>query len=132
ANSIAAGTLAGSLLLLTPFWQMFSRVCLMDVPATAFAILALVMVVFDAGLERWRTPIAFGVFSAFSILAKSVVGTLPLAALGLYYLLSPRESRPPFTRVATAFLVGVAIAGPWHIYQAWVHPRWFWADYVQV
>jgi hypothetical protein len=132
ARSVAAGALAASFLLLTPFWQMFSRVCLTDVPAAVFATLALVAVAFDPRLKRARTPVAFGALGAASILTKSVAGTLPFAALALYYLLSPRESRPPLARIAAAFLVAAALVSPWHIYQACIHPRWFWADYVQV
>ena len=132
ARSVAAGALAAAFLLFTPFWQMFSRVCLTDVPAAVFATLALAAVASDPRLERARTPVAFGAFGAASILTKSVAGALPLAALALYYLLSPRESRPPLSRIAAAFLVAAALVSPWHIYQACIHPRWFWADYVQV
>jgi hypothetical protein len=132
AGSVAAGALAASFLLLTPFWQILSRLCLTDVPAAAFATLALAAVAFDPRFERARTPVAFGALGAASILAKSVAGDLPFAALAMYYLLSPRESRPPLARVALAFLVAAAVASPWHIYQAWIHPQWFWADYVQV
>jgi len=132
ARSVAAGALAAGFLLLTPFWQMFSRVCLTDIPAAAFATLALVAVACDPQFKNARTPVAFGALGAASILAKSVAGALPFAALAMYYLLSPRTSRPPLARIALAFLVGAAVVIPWHIYQAWIHPRWFWADYVQV
>lgn len=130
--SVAAGALAAGLLLLSPFWQILSRVCLTDIPAAAFATLALTAVAVDTRFQRAYTPFAFGAFGAASILAKSVAGVLPFAALAIYWLLLPRVSRPPLARVAAAFLVAAVIALPWHIYQAWIHPQWFWADYVQV
>jgi len=132
ARSLAAGALAACFLLLTPFWQMFSRICLTDIPAAAFATVALVAVAFDSRLERARTPVAFGALGAASILTKSVAGALPFAALAMYWMLSPRDARPPLARIAAAFLVAAAVVSPWHVYQACVHPRWFWADYVQV
>jgi 4-amino-4-deoxy-L-arabinose transferase-like glycosyltransferase len=132
AHSVAAGALAASFLLFTPFWQIFSRVCLTDVPAVVFGTIALAAVVFDPRLERARTAVAFGTFCAASILTKSVAGALPLAALALYSLLSAGESRPPLSRIAAAFLVAAALVSPWHIYQACIRPHWFWADYVQV
>jgi hypothetical protein len=132
ARSAVAGALAAGFLLLTPFWQILSRVCLTDVPAAAFATLALVAVVFDPQFKRARTPLAFGALGAASILTKSVAGVLPFVALAMYYVLSPRESRPALARIAVACLIAAALAAPWHIYQAWTHPRWFWADYVQV
>ncbi len=132
ARSLAAGVLAAGFLLLTPFWQMFSRVCLTDVPAAACAAMALAAVACDPRFERRLTPVAFGVLGGAAILAKSVAGILPFAALVLYFFWLPRESRPPLSRMAAAFLVAAAVVSPWHIYQALVHPRWFWADYVQV
>ena len=132
AGSAVAGVLAAGFLLLTPFWQILSRICLTDIPAAAFATLALVAVVFDPQFKHARTPVAFGALGAASVLTKSVAGALPFATLAMYYLLSPRDSRPPLTRLAAAFAVAAAIAAPWHIYQASIHPRWFWADYVQV
>ena len=131
-DSEPAGVLASGLLLLTPFWQVFSRVCLIDIPAASLATLALVAVTLDPRFECRRTPIAFGILGGASILAKSVAGTLPFLTLLLYYFVVRREFRPPVRRLVTAFLVAVAIAAPWHIYQASAHPRWFWADYVQV
>jgi 4-amino-4-deoxy-L-arabinose transferase-like glycosyltransferase len=132
ARSVAAGVLASGFLLLTPFWEMYSRVCLTDIPVAAFATLALAAVAFDPRFQSTLTPAAFGAFGAASILSKSVAGALPFAALAMYYLLLPRESRPPLMRVAAAFGIAAALVLPWHIYQASVHPRWFWADYVQV
>ncbi|MGD0361633.1 MAG: glycosyltransferase family 39 protein [Bryobacteraceae bacterium] len=132
ARSLAAGVLAAGFLLLTPFWQMFSRVCLTDVPAAAGAAMALAAVALDPRFERRLTPAAFGVLAGAAILAKSVAGLLPFAALVLYFFWLPREWRPPLSRIAAAFLLAAAVVSPWHIYQAVAHPRWFWADYVQV
>ena len=77
ARSFKAAVLAAGLLLLTPFWQIFSRVCLTDMPAAAFATLALTALAFDPLLQNRRTALAFGALGGASILAKSVAGVLP-------------------------------------------------------
>ena len=128
----AAGVLAAGLLLLSPFWQSFSRVCLTDVPAAALGAIALAAAALDPRLEHRRTAIVFGAAAGAAILTKSIVGVLPAAALGLYCLLAGREWRPRFTGLLTTALVLAAVVLPWHLYQALVHPQWFWADYVQV
>jgi 4-amino-4-deoxy-L-arabinose transferase-like glycosyltransferase len=132
AGTAAGGALAAGLLLLSPFWQMFSRVCLTDIPSSAFGVMALTAAASDPRLERRRTAIIFGAAAGASILAKSIAGVLPLAALALYALLSARESRPRFSALLTACLTAAVIALPWHLYQLLIHPRWFWAEYVQL
>jgi hypothetical protein len=132
AGSTTAGVLASGLLLLSPFWQMFSRVCLTDVPAAAFAAIALAGAALDPRLEHRRTVMLFGAAAGASILTKSIVGVLPVAALGMYCVLAGRELRPPFSGLLATGLVLASVVIPWHLYQAVVHPQWFWADYVQV
>ena len=131
-GGLAAGALGAGLLLFSPFWQIYSRVCLTDIPAAAFSILAMATAAGDAGFERRRTPLLFGTAVGASILAKSIAGVLPLLALGLYWLLLPRPERPPVRRLAAACGISAMFVIPWHLYQGLVHPRWFWADYVQV
>jgi hypothetical protein len=132
ARSVAAGILASAILLLSPFWQTFSRLCYTDVLASSSALLALQAVAFDPRLDRHRTRIAFGVFASASILAKSIGGLLPFAALVLYLILIPREGRPRLAALAETLLIALLVLIPWHLYEAIVHPKWFWADYVQV
>jgi hypothetical protein len=132
ARSLACGVLAGGIMLCSPFWQIFSRLCLTDVLASSLGALALVGVAFDPQLSRVRTRAMFGFFGAASILAKSVAGVLPFAALLLYFAILPRERRPSLASLGWVLLAAAAVLAPWHIYQALVHPQWFWADYVQV
>jgi hypothetical protein len=132
ARSATAGVLASGLLLLSPFWQTFSRLCYTDILASSFGILALACVGCDPQLlSRW-TRLGAGAFGAGAILSKSVAGFLPLAALLLYYIALPGERRPRFSSIREVILALFVVAAPWHIYQLLVHPRWFWADYVQL
>jgi len=132
ARSLAAGVLAAGILVLSPFWQTFSRLCYTDVLASSFTALALVGVAFDPQIDNLRTRIAFGGLGAASVLTKSVTGALPFVVLLLYCLASPREHRPRSASIVEVMLTAAVILAPWHIYQAVVHPQWFWADYVQV
>jgi len=132
ARSVGAGILASAVLLFSPFWQTFSRLCYTDVLASSSALLALLAVAFDPRMERHRTCIAFAVFASASILAKSIGGLLPFAALVLYFMLLPKDGRPRLAALFETLLIGGLVLIPWHLYEAVVHPKWFWADYVQV
>ena len=132
ARSITAGVLASAVLVLSPFWQMFSRVCYTDILASSFGILTLACVAADPQLLARRTRVAVGVFGAAAILSKSIAGLLPLAVLILYYIVLPGGRRPRLPSILEALFVLFAVAAPWHIYQLLVHPQWFWADYVQL
>src|SRR5579864_8513475 len=50
ARSVTAGVLAAGVLLCSPFWQTFSRLCFTDVLYTSFAALALAGAAFDPAL----------------------------------------------------------------------------------
>ncbi len=67
-----------------------------------------------------------------SILAKSIGGLLPFAALVLYVVLIPGEERPKLGALAETLLIAGLVLIPWHLYEALVYPKWFWADYVEV
>jgi hypothetical protein len=132
ARSLSSGFLAAGVLLCSPLWQTFSRLCYTDVPASACAALALIAVVLDPQLLKARTWIAFGCFGAASVLAKSVAGALPFAALALYCIAVEKEQKPRLANVAKAVLTAAVLLAPWYIYQALLHPQWFWADHIQV
>ena len=123
-GALGPGVLAFALLLASPFWQTFSRLCYTDIFGATGCILSLVFVAFDPGLERRSTRFAFGFFAAVAVLAKSVVGGIPVLALLLF--------RPPVRRLMEGVGWLALFAAPWHVYQLVVHPQWFWADYVQV
>ncbi|MGA2181407.1 MAG: amidohydrolase family protein [Bryobacteraceae bacterium] len=132
ARGAGAGILAAGLLLSSPFWQIFSRLCYTDIPSSACALLAMTAVAIDPHLDRRATPVLFGALGALSILAKSIAGLFPFAALALFWILLPSERRPRFTRLAIAGFAAFIVAAPWFLYQAFVHPQWLWADHVQV
>jgi hypothetical protein len=131
ARSIAAGALAAGLLLLSPFWQMFSRLCLTDVPASTFAAVALAGVAFDPRLIHRRTRVAFGLMGAASVLTKSAAGLLPFATVLLFWAALSRQRRPRIANIAESVFFGAALVAPWYIYQGLVHPRWLWIDHVK-
>jgi len=131
AGSLFSGLLAAGFLLLSPVWQAFSRLCYTDVLSSGFAALALMGVALDPQLEKRTTRILCGAFAGAAILAKSVAGVIPFAAVFLYWLLIEKPRRPRFSRIAEVALSGAVVAAPWHVYEAFAYPRWFWADYVQ-
>jgi hypothetical protein len=131
ARSTTAGALAGGVLFLSPFWQMFSRLCLTDIPASSFATLALTGVAFDPRLVHRRTRVAFAVMGAASVLTKSAAGLLPFATLFLFWAAVSRERRPKIASIAECAFLGAILVAPWYIYQGFVHPKWLWVDNVK-
>jgi 4-amino-4-deoxy-L-arabinose transferase-like glycosyltransferase len=132
ARSLAAGALAASLLLLDPLWRTLSRLCYTDVLSATLNTLAGATLALDPRIGRLRSAFLFGTFAGASILTKSVAGVLPFVYLALYCALVPQGSRPPLKRFAQALLAAFVVAAPWHLYQWWAHPQWFYADYIQV
>lgn len=131
-HSMGAGILAAGLLLLSPFWQILSRLCYTDIPASAFGVLALTCVAFDLRLERRRTRIAAGLFAGAAVLAKGPAGVLPVAALVVWWIVLPLRLRPRLIAMGELLAVLCFAAAPWYIYQLSMHPHWFRADMVQL
>ena len=132
ARSTVSGVLAAAVLLMSPFWQIYSRLCYTDILASSCGVAALATIACDSGLLSRTTRVGAGIFIAAGILSKSVAGLLPFIVLVAYYIALPRERRPRFSSILEVGLVSFLVAAPWHIYQLVVHPRWFWADYVQL
>jgi hypothetical protein len=131
-RSIAAGICAAGLLLMSPFWQTLSRLCYTDVLAGSFVALALTAVALDPQAGRRSSRVIFGLCAAAAVLSKSVAGVLPLLILFAYVLLLLAKQKPSFSSMLEMVLIFLAAAAPWHIYQLVVHPKWFFADYVQL
>jgi hypothetical protein len=93
---------------------------------------ALFAVMVDPPLERWRTRLMFILCCGAAVLAKNVAGVLPVVIWGLTLLARDRSGWPGAIRWCQVGAGILAIVLPWHLYQAVVHPQWFWADYVQV
>jgi hypothetical protein len=106
--------------------------CLTDGLLAAFYVAALYCIFADPWLEsRWGLWGYAGAVAG-SINTKSIAGFLPLAVLGLYWILAPPKYRPRFARVVLAGGLALALAAPWFVYQMAVHPRWFWAEHIGV
>ena len=132
SHSLAAAVAAVILLLSNQLWHVLSRLCLTDVLLALWTVAALFCLSRDPTLAGRPSSWGVGIFSAAAILTKGIAGTLPLFILLVYSVLAPREQRPPGRRIAQVWLLAVLLALPWHLYQLAVHPRWFWAEYVQV
>ena len=130
AHSLAAACAAGLLLASNPLWHTFSRVCYTDMLLVAAMAAALFTVARDPRLARPGSVLAFGLSTAAAVMAKNAAGALPVLVLLLFCALS--RERPAASTVAKALAVAALVAAPWHIYQAVVHPQWFWADYVEI
>jgi 4-amino-4-deoxy-L-arabinose transferase-like glycosyltransferase len=131
-GSTRAG-IAGALLLLSdPVWHTFSRLCYTDMLLSVFTLAALCCVIIDPLLKgRWAFT-GFCAATAAAIMTKNVAGAIPILALVLAAIFSPRAQRPSVRRIFEACLLTGLFIAPWHVYQLIVHPRWFWADYVQL
>jgi len=129
----ARAGIAGVLLLFSnPVWHTFSRLCYTDILLAVFTVAALYCVVLDPLLQRRSTFLGFCAATAAAIMTKSVAGMVPILVLLLTAVWSPRAQRLTFRRIVQACLLTGLFVAPWHLYQLIVHPRWFWADYVQL
>jgi len=125
--------IVGVLLLLSnPIWHTFSRLCYTDILLAVFTMVALYCVVLDPSLQRRSTFLGFCTATAAAIMTKSVAGMVPILVLILAAVWSPRAQRLTLRRIAQACLLTSLLIAPWHVYQLIAHPRWFWADYVQL
>lgn len=131
-RSILAGTLAAVMLLSCPVYLTMSHVVDTNILAAAFIALTMTTVALDLRMERRSTWICSGIFAGMAILAKSVAGVLPLVALAVYWIVVPSRLRPPLARLAASAGLAVLVAAPWHVYQLFAHPQWFWAEYVDM
>ncbi|HMC62898.1 MAG TPA: glycosyltransferase family 39 protein [Candidatus Solibacter sp.] len=122
--------IATLLIVANPLWHTFSRICYTDMLLALAMIGALWAVDRDPSLSERRNIFLFGVFLALGLMAKNVAGLLPLAVLSVACLLTRR--RLPVVSILKSCAVTAVIAAPWHLYQLISHPRWFWADYVQI
>jgi hypothetical protein len=131
-SSMLAGALAAAMLVTCPVFLTLSRLVYTDMLSAGFITLAMTAVALDPRIERRRTWICLGVFTGAAILAKSIAGLLPLVALLVYWIAAPSKLRPSFSRLVAGGTVALLVAAPWHVYQFVVHPRWFWADYIDL
>ena len=121
--------LAGACLLLSShLFFVLSRVGIMDALLTFWITAAMYALARDPRLESRGARIGFGFASGAAIMTKALAGLYPLLGLAVFCLLS--KERPRAARLAQAVAVTAAVALPWHLWQLYAHPRWFWTEYV--
>ncbi len=119
----------GALLLLSShMFFVLSRVGLTDALLTFEMTLAMFALARDPQLVSRIGLWICGCASGAAVMTKGLAGLLPLLTLALFCLLS--RERPGWARLAQAAAITAAVALPWHLWQLYQHPRWFWAEYV--
>ncbi len=131
-RTVVAGWLAVALLLANPMWHIFARLCHTDMLLAASITGSMAFLYADPRLSRRNAFWGFAICVAAGIMVKNIAGALPLAVLVLFAIFSRQEQKPSLARIALACAAITALVAPWHVYQLIVHPKWFWADYVQV
>ena len=132
ATSTVTAWAAAILLLSNPLWHIFARLCYTDMLLAASITGAIASLYWDRTLSSRSSLWVFAFCTAAGIMTKNLAGILPALVLLLYYLLARRNERPRLSRVAMVIALTLLLIAPWHLYQAVVHPKWFWADYIQV
>jgi hypothetical protein len=127
-----AGAAAALLLVSNRLWHVLAGMCMTDALLAAFFTAAMYCLFSDPWLESGIMLWGFAASVAAAILTKSVAGLLPLAVLGLYWLVAPHNRKPRFRRVCRAGALSLLLAAPWFAYQMLVHQRWFWTEHVLV
>jgi 4-amino-4-deoxy-L-arabinose transferase-like glycosyltransferase len=127
-----AGAAAALLVMGNRQWHVLAGMCMTDGLLVAFYTAAMYCLFSDPWLESGIALWGFSASVAAAILTKSIAGVLPLAVLGLYWLVAPRQCKPCFRRVGYAGALSLALAAPWFAYQLLAHQRWFWTEQVLV
>jgi 4-amino-4-deoxy-L-arabinose transferase-like glycosyltransferase len=127
-----AGVAAVLLLLSNHLWDTLGAICMTDGLLVACVVAAAYVVFSDPWLGSRGALAAFAAAVAAGVLTKGIAGVLPLGVLVLYWLVAPRKYRPRLARVCAAGALALAMAAPWFVYQAAVHPKWFWTEHVGI
>ncbi|MBI3668155.1 MAG: glycosyltransferase family 39 protein [Acidobacteria bacterium] len=131
-RSGAAAAGAAILLVSNNLWHTYSRINQTDALLAASIVAAVSCLARDPTLAgRWNF-LGFGLFTAAALMTKSIAGLLPPLIWLVYCGLARGGPRPSLRRFVEAGLLIAALALPWHLYQAVVHPEWFWAEYLKL
>ena len=115
--------LTGPILLLSShLFFILSRTGLMDALLVFEITLAMFAVSRDRGLGSMKWRWIFGIATGSAIMTKAVAGLLPIFILVC--------SGVSLARLMQVSAIAAAVALPWHLWQIYAHPRWFWAEYV--
>ncbi|MGH9557672.1 MAG: ArnT family glycosyltransferase [Bryobacteraceae bacterium] len=124
-----SGAAAGALLLLSShIFFILSRAGMMDALLALEIAIAIHALARDPHLKSCGALLEFGCASGAAVMTKSAAGLFPLLALGLLCLFP--KHRPGWARLAQTAGITAAIALPWHLWQLYEHPHWFWSEYV--
>jgi 4-amino-4-deoxy-L-arabinose transferase-like glycosyltransferase len=115
---------AALLVAATPLFGQLANRTMTDALLCLFLVLALWLV--HRGAPWW----AVGAVGGLAILTKSTAGLVPLGIYFGYTALA--KPRPPWWQPFAASILASLVAAPWFLYQWLVHPRWFWAEFVEV
>jgi hypothetical protein len=148
----SAAALAGAVLLLSShLFFILSRIGLTDALLTLWTTLAMFALARDPALASRSALWIFGLASGAAIMTKGIAGLFPLLALGLFCVISwlplvnarllSRDRQGAdiknydrqdisWKRLLQVVAISAAIAAPWHLYELWLHTRWFVAQYV--
>ncbi len=112
--------------LISSYWFLaLGKVAMTDSLLLAFMLGSYYLLAIDPGLEKRNHAVWFGVLTGLAIMTKSIAA---LPAFIVLLAVAPRSRKLP----ALMLTAGIAflIAAPWHVYQMWAAPKWFWAEYV--
>lgn len=132
ATSAVTAWTTAILLLSNPLWHIFARLCYTDMLLAASITGAVASLYWDRTLSSRSSLWGFALCTAAGVMTKNLAGLLPILVLLLYCLLARQNERPALSRIALVSALTLALIAPWHLYQAVAHPKWFWADYIQV
>ncbi|MCS7025557.1 MAG: glycosyltransferase family 39 protein [Bryobacteraceae bacterium] len=120
-----AGIAALLLLLGDPLWHTLSRLALTDALLAAFTAGAVHAITRSSLLQ-------FATCTAAALMTKGIAGLIPMIALTIWWLVSSPVHRWPLSRLILWLTAPLPPFLLWAASQLWLHPRWFWAEFVQV
>ncbi len=102
-------------------------------PMTDMTFLAGFSFFLYANVLAFRRPWAWlgaGLAAGWMLMSKGAITALPLTAVGLDLLLSPRRRELLSHRVWMGLGTALALAAPWHVAQSLRHGEAFWSEYL--
>jgi 4-amino-4-deoxy-L-arabinose transferase-like glycosyltransferase len=120
----SAGLAAWLVLLSCPLWIELSRRNITD----AVFCFAVTLAVLGTRRAGW----AFSIGAALAILTKGAAGCIPLAVAVVLWSLPVWPDRPSWRQGLVACLRVALLALPWFALQLWLHPRWFYEEFLRV
>jgi 4-amino-4-deoxy-L-arabinose transferase-like glycosyltransferase len=127
-KSKLAGFFSGFVFLTSPIIFLYSRVNMMDIPAGMFLALSFFAIwkIFEGHSKWW---IIFGLTLGLTVMAKGVVGLLPLLALAPLVIIFKKRDAAVNIYSVLGLLIFLAIGAPWHIFMSLKFGMAFWKDY---